>query len=83
VSGGSYARQAINFATAASGKMANNARIDFPTATTNWGTAVAVVILDDPTAGNMLQFDSLPVSRAVLAGDQPYFLTGEIEWDEA
>ncbi len=55
VTGGSYARQAINFNAAASpgGTATNNAQLDFPTATASWGTVSHFGLHDAATVGNL------------------------------
>jgi len=85
VTGGSYARVAVgatlaNWAgtqstgsttssTGTSGKTSNNAAITFPAPTADWGTIVAYGIFDSLTSGNLLVWDALTASRAVLNGD--------------
>lgn len=64
VSGGSYARQAITFgAPALNGssieQAANTAGLTFPVATADWGTIVAVEVMDALAAGNGLYFNLL------------------------
>ncbi len=80
VSGGAYARVAVtnnaaNFPAAigpASTKK-NGTAITFPTATANWGTVVAFGLLDAATAGNLLYWGDLTVSKTVTTGDTPAF----------
>lgn len=85
VSGGSYARVGVtaslaNFAgtqsagstTASSGtggQTSNNNAITFPTPTGNWGTVVAVGILDAASSGNLLAVANLAASKTVNNGD--------------
>jgi hypothetical protein len=85
VSGGSYARVAVNatlanFAgtqsagstTASSGTggvTSNNAAITFPAPTANWGSCTGLGIYDSPTTGNLLWWVGLTVAKTVNNGD--------------
>lgn len=69
VSGGSYARQVVAFDAAASRATSNTDTETWPTATANWGTVVAVAIMDASTAGNMLWWSALTTSRTVNSGE--------------
>jgi hypothetical protein len=58
VAGGNYARQAIAFG-AASGTPAtvnNNAEVQWPAASANWGLIFSAGLLDAATAGNLMAF---------------------------
>lgn len=74
-SGGSYARVATSAATwnsAASGATSNAAAITFPTASADWLTGSNLtygVLYDASTAGNVLGYGALTVSKNVLNGD--------------
>ena len=93
VTGGSYARVAVtsslaNWAgtqsagstTASSGTggtTSNNATITFPAPTANWGVVTGMGLLDASTAGNLLIFSALTVSKTVNNGDAaPSFAAG-------
>lgn len=83
VSGGSYARQAVtnnltNWPAASGGSKSNGVDIDFGTATANWGTIVAVAILDAATAGNFLFWGALTASKTVNNGDGFKFLATKL-----
>ena len=69
VSGGSYARQAIDFNTAAAGSTSNSAQIDFPTATANWGTISHFGIRDAAAAGNLLIHGAWDTAKAINTDD--------------
>jgi hypothetical protein len=85
VSGGSYARAAVTSSLAnwagtqatastsassgTSGTTSNNSVITFPAPTGNWGTIVALAIMDAPTSGNILLYSPLTVSRTVNSGE--------------
>lgn len=87
VTGGSYARvtvtnNATNWPAAASGAKSNGAAITFVTATADWGTVVAWGILDAVTAGNLLYWGALTVSKAIQNGDTGSFAVGDIDLTE-
>ena len=69
VSGGSYARQAITFASPSNGVTSNSAAIEFPTATGSWGTITHVGIRDALTTGNLLFHTALDASKTIATGD--------------
>ena len=85
VTGGSYARQALNpldtnwYATqggttgassGSGGSTSNAVEIAFPVATAGWGTILDIAIMDAASAGNMLFHGALTVSKTVNTGDQ-------------
>ena len=75
-----YARQGVNFATAASGSAASNSTVTFPVAGANYdsttgslgATVTCIAIVDHATAanGNVLFFGQLTTSKPVSSGDQ-------------
>ena len=72
VTGGSYARQALagKFGTvASSGAISNDANIQFPTATGDYGTVTHIVIMDALTSGNALIVQQLASPKVVETGD--------------
>ena len=69
VSGGSYARQVLSVTTASSGVVTSDSDINFPQATANWGTVVAVGVFDADTSGNLLMYTDLTTSKTIEAGD--------------
>jgi hypothetical protein len=71
VSGGSYARTAVSFATASgtSGNVLNDADVTFPTATASWGTVGWIGINDAATSGNLLYHTALDTAKAIDSGD--------------
>lgn len=76
VSGGSYARVAINnsgggapaWGTVASGSVNNADVVTFPTSSASWGTITHAVICDASTAGNLLWWGAV-TNQAVASGD--------------
>ena len=88
VSGGSYARVAVtnnatNFPAASGGAKSNGTVITFPTATADWGTVVAMAILDAAAAGNFLYWADLTANKTVSNGDTASFAVGELDVTEA
>lgn len=69
VSGGSYARQSITFASPSNGVTSNSAQITFPTATADWGTVGWIGIYDSLTSGNLLYHSPLTTSKTIANGD--------------
>jgi hypothetical protein len=78
VSGGSYARQTVTFTAASGGATSNSADIAFPQATADWGTIVAIGILDASSAGNLLAWGTLTTSKTINNGDQFKILAGNL-----
>lgn len=87
VSGGSYVRlsvtnNATNWPASSGGAKANGTDFTFATATANWGTVAAFGIFDAVTAGNLLYWADLAVSKAVNSGDTAKFATGDLDVTE-
>jgi hypothetical protein len=86
VSGGSYARVAVNpneanwsNVTAGDGTTTNLAAVTFPAPTADWGTITHIGIFDAETGGNMLIHAPLLTPREVLNGDgAPSFAIGQL-----
>jgi len=87
VATGAYARQAIAFTVSGSApsQAANNAQIEFPTATAGWGTISHVGIFDASTGGNMLAYGEVlnPITgladpQEILTGNIFRFNTGDV-----
>ena len=80
VSGGSYARTAVSFATASgtSGNVLNDADVTFPTATASWGTVGWIGINDASTSGNLLYHSPLDTSKTIDSGDIFKITTGNL-----
>ena len=71
-----YARQAVNFNAASSGSATNNGAVPFPQAGANYDTAggagnvvTHIAIMDAASAGNVLFYGALSVSKTVTTGD--------------
>jgi hypothetical protein len=80
VSGGSYARTSVSFATASgtSGNVLNDADVTFPTATASWGTVGWIGINDAATGGNLLYHTALDTAKAIDSGDIFKIATGNL-----
>ncbi len=78
VTGGGYARQAITFGASSGGAIANTGAVAFTASGANYGTVVAVAIMDALTVGNMLAWDGI-TSAVVNDGDTINFPIGDID----
>lgn len=93
VSGNAYARVAITSGTAAwnntqgnttgastgtDGTIENAAVITFPTPTAGWGTVTHWGVYDAATAGNLLFYAPLTVSKTINTGDAVSFAAGAL-----
>jgi|TARA_R100001126_G_scaffold101657_1_gene82974 hypothetical protein len=81
VSGGSYARQTATFNVSGTNPTTatNAAAIEYPTATGDYGTVVAVGIFDASSSGNLLAYASLTANKTVSTGDVFRFDAGDID----
>ncbi len=81
VTGGSYARQSGTFTVSGTNPTtaSNSAAIEYPTATADYGTVVAVGILDASSGGNLLAYANLDTSKSVTTGDVFRFDTGDLD----
>jgi hypothetical protein len=82
VSGGSYARQSVTFAAPSGGQVANNALVQFPTATAGWGTVLGTGLFDALSGGNLLYYGTLTASKTVGIGDTIAFATSALTVSE-
>lgn len=85
-SGTAYSRQTVTFAAAATvgtggsaiTTSATNATVTFPTATADWGTVTHVAVMDASTAGNVLFFGAVTVSKTISNGDTFQITSGNL-----
>src|SRR5690606_35622621 len=68
VSGGAYARVAVDFGAASGGVANPTATVTIPQATGSWGTVTHVAIMDAPSGGNVLLHGPLTQAKSVTAG---------------
>ena len=78
VSGGAYARQTIAFTTSGD-TTSNNAAIEFPTATANYGTVTHVGVYDASSAGNLMAWAALTSSKTIETGDVFRIPSGDLD----
>jgi hypothetical protein len=57
----------------------NTGAVEYPTATANYGTVVAVGIFDALSSGNLLAYANLTTSKVVSTGDVFRFNTGDLD----
>lgn len=67
-SGSAYVRQSSTFSVSG-GIATNSAVIEYPVATTNWGTIDYCAVYDALTSGNMLVTAPLTIAKNIVAGD--------------
>lgn len=81
VSGGGYARQTAAFTVSGTNptQASNTAAIEYPTATANYGTVVAVGIFDASSSGNLMAYANLTSSKVVSTGDVFRFNAGDLD----
>lgn len=70
---GTQAAASTTASTGTSGTTSNNAAINFPTPTASWGTVTAFGIYDAATAGNLLFYGTLNISKTINQGDTVSF----------
>tara|TARA_R110002126_G_scaffold165680_1_gene313507 strand:+ start:663 stop:1055 length:393 start_codon:yes stop_codon:yes gene_type:complete len=80
VSGGSYARVAVSFATATgtSGQVLNDATVEFATATAGWGVVGWIGINDALSGGNLMYHTALDTAKTIDSGDIFKIATGNL-----
>lgn len=78
VSGGGYVRQSVTFSVA-SDTASNTAAVEFPTATSSYGTVSHVGVFDASSGGNLLAYSALNVSKAIDTGDVFRIPTGDLD----
>lgn len=90
VSGGSYARVAVNasgggspaWSAVSAGATSNANAITFPTASGSWGTVTYAGVLDASTTGNLLLYGAV-TSQAVASGDTVSFASTALSLSQA
>ncbi len=81
VSGGGYVRKTSTFNVSGTNPTtaSNASAVEYPTATANYGTVVAVGIFDALSSGNLLAYANLTTSKVVSTGDVFRFNTGDLD----
>lgn len=78
VSGGGYARQSVTF-TVSGNTASNNAAIEYPTATANYGTVTHIGVFDASSGGNLLAHAALTTSKSIETGDVFRVPSGDLD----
>lgn len=78
VSGGAYARQSVTF-TVSGNTASNNAAIEYPTATANYGTVTHIGVFDALSGGNLLAHAALTTSKLIETGDVFRVPSGDLD----
>tara|TARA_R110002126_G_scaffold204673_1_gene352052 strand:- start:149 stop:529 length:381 start_codon:yes stop_codon:yes gene_type:complete len=78
ISGNAYVREAV--AMSVTGDNATNTgAIEWPTASGTWGTIVAVGVFDALSAGNLIAYGNLTVSKTITSGDVFRIPAGDLD----
>lgn len=82
VSGGGYTRQVVSFTSASQGDngacVTNSSDVEYPAATSDWGTVTHVGVRDSLTEGNLLYYGLLSVPKTITTGDVLKILVGNL-----
>ena len=78
LSGDAYARQSVAFTTSGA-TTSNNAAVEFPTATGDWGTITHVGVYDAVSSGNLMCYATLSSSKAIDTGDVFRVPSGDLD----
>ena len=78
LSGSGYARQSAAF-TVSGNTASNSANIEFPAATSNWGTVTHAGIFDAVIGGNLIAYATLTSSKVVETGDILRFSSSQLQ----
>jgi len=77
-SGTAYARQTVAFTTSGD-TTSNTSAVEYPTATASYGTVSHVGVYDASTAGNLLSYGALTISKAIATGDVLRIPAGDLD----
>ena len=66
----SYTRKEVTFTEPVDGVSTNASKIEWGTATSNWGNVSYIGVLDSASSGFMLYFTALDNAKEILSGDQ-------------
>ena len=78
VSGGGYARQSVAF-TISGNEATNSGAIEYPTATSSYGTVTHVGVFDASSGGNLIAYAALATSKAIDTGDVLRVPAGDLD----
>ena len=78
ISGNAYVREAV--AMSVTGDNATNTgAVEWPTASGTWGTIVAVGVFDALSAGDLIAYGNLTVSKTITSGDVFRIPAGDLD----
>ena len=66
----SYTRKEVTFTEPVDGVSTNSGKIEWGTATSNWGNVSFIGVLGSASSGFMLYFTALDNAKEILSGDQ-------------
>ena len=78
VSGGAYARQSVTF-TVSGNTASNNAAVEYPTATADWGTITHVGVYDQTLGGNLMAYAELSSPKNIETSDVFRVPSGDLD----
>jgi hypothetical protein len=78
ISGGSYSRTAVTF-TVTGDTASNSGAVEFPAASTSWGTITHIGVMDAATSGNMIVYAALTASKTIASGDVFRIPAGDLD----
>jgi len=78
VTGGGYARQSVAFTTSGN-TTSNNAAVEYPTATANYGTVTHVGVYDASSSGNLMAYAALSSNKTIETGDVFRVPSGDLD----
>ena len=78
VTGGGYARQTVAFTTSGN-TTSNNAAVEYPTATGNYGTVTHVGVYDASSSGNLMAYAALSSNKTIETGDVFRVPSGDLD----
>jgi len=77
VSGNGYSRQTAAF-TVANNVATLSGNVVFTASGGTWGGVVAAGVVDSPSAGNLLYFNTLPTTKTIANGYSLTFVSGNV-----
>jgi len=78
VTGGGYVRQSVAFTTSGN-TTSNNAAVEYPTATANYGTVTHVGVYDASSSGNLMAYAALSSNKTIETGDVFRVPSGDLD----
>ena len=79
LTGNGYARQIVNFGSAANGAISSSGNVTFTAnASSTWSTAVAVALTDAASSGNIMVYGSLAPTRTIKNSETINFTVGNL-----